>query len=297
MSEPVWHPRFRIPLTIRAATRPDALASTYDRSGSIPSIPTIHECASRVSGAWYPKGWASPSRLITGLRCHDRALGARAEADNFDIEGVVVDAQQAVLPGATVTVAERRPPGLTRTTATDAGWPLRVTTSLPPAGSIRCRSTIAGFATEIRENLDVQRRPARRAQLHAEAVERAGDGHRRRRVADGADDVRRGDSDDRSDGVREPAGARAQLLPSADARLQRRRARAPARTRSTSAAARCGTSAPTSTAPTTTRSGSRCSARRSSARAASRSRRSRKCSSSPTSSPPSSADTRPAWRA
>ena len=117
------------------------------------------------------------------------AASAAAQKPTFEIEGVVIDAQQAVLPGATVTL-QNVATGLSRETATDAERPLRLHRA-PARGSTSCRPTLAGFATEAPREPDVQRRPARRAQLHAEAVERAGDRHRRRRVAGGPDDERR----------------------------------------------------------------------------------------------------------
>ena len=76
---------------------------------------------------------------------------AAAQKPTFDIEGVVTDAQQGVLPGATVTL-QNIATGLTRDTATDADGRY-VFTSLPPAGQYILQTTLAGFATERRENL------------------------------------------------------------------------------------------------------------------------------------------------
>ena len=149
------------------------------------------------------------------------ARPALAQKPTFDIEGVVLDAQQAVLPGATVTV-QNVSTGLTRTTATDQSGRY-VVTALPPEGKYTLKVEIAGLRHRDPFEPGVQRRPARRAQLHAEAVERPGDGHRRRRVADGADDLVGGDVARSINGLREPAGQGAQLLPSPHARLQRRR--------------------------------------------------------------------------
>ena len=79
------------------------------------------------------------------------AAGAAAQKPTFDIEGVVTDAQQGVLPGATVTL-KNLATGLTRETATDANGRY-VFTSLPPAGQYTLQTALAGFATEQRENL------------------------------------------------------------------------------------------------------------------------------------------------
>src|SRR5712675_3733755 len=76
---------------------------------------------------------------------------AAAQKPTFDIEGVVTDAQQAVLPGATVTL-QSAATGLSREIATDANGRY-VFTALPPAGQYVLQTTLAGFATERRENL------------------------------------------------------------------------------------------------------------------------------------------------
>jgi len=79
------------------------------------------------------------------------ALPAAAQKPTFEIEGVVTDAQQGVLPGATVTL-QNAAIGLTRETATDANGRY-LFTSLPPAGQYTLLTALAGFATERRENL------------------------------------------------------------------------------------------------------------------------------------------------
>src|SRR6266704_1483600 len=76
---------------------------------------------------------------------------AAAQKPTFDIEGVVTDAQQGVLPGATVTL-QNVANGLSRETATDANGRY-VFTSLPPAGQYILQTSLAGFASERRENL------------------------------------------------------------------------------------------------------------------------------------------------
>ena len=55
-----------------------------------------------------------------------------AQTPTFSVEGVITDAQQAVLPGATVTIRNVAT-GLTRTAATDEGGRY-VITALPPEG-------------------------------------------------------------------------------------------------------------------------------------------------------------------
>jgi Carboxypeptidase regulatory-like domain/TonB dependent receptor len=76
---------------------------------------------------------------------------AFAQTPTFNLEGVVSDAQQAVLPGATVTV-QNIATGLTRTVTTDAGgrWVVR---ALPPEGRYKVQVDMQGFATEVRDNL------------------------------------------------------------------------------------------------------------------------------------------------
>jgi hypothetical protein len=79
----------------------------------------------------------------------DRA--AFAQNPTFNIEGVVSDAQQAVLPGVTVTV-QNVATNLTRVTTTDANGRF-VVSALPPEGRYKVQVEIAGFATEVREGL------------------------------------------------------------------------------------------------------------------------------------------------
>src|SRR3954452_14860602 len=76
---------------------------------------------------------------------------AAAQKPTFDIEGIVTDAQQGVLPGATVTL-QNVANGLSRETATDANGRY-VFTALPPAGQYILQTSLAGFASERRENL------------------------------------------------------------------------------------------------------------------------------------------------
>jgi outer membrane receptor protein involved in Fe transport len=79
------------------------------------------------------------------------AAPAAGQKPTFDLEGIVMDAQQGVLPGATVTL-HNVATGLTRETATDENGRY-VFTSLPPAGQYVLQTALAGFATERRENL------------------------------------------------------------------------------------------------------------------------------------------------
>jgi hypothetical protein len=76
---------------------------------------------------------------------------AFAQNPTFALEGLVMDAQQAVLPGATVT-AQNTSTGLTRTATTDEGGRF-VIRALPPEGRYSVKVELSGFATEVRENL------------------------------------------------------------------------------------------------------------------------------------------------
>jgi outer membrane receptor protein involved in Fe transport len=76
---------------------------------------------------------------------------AYAQKPTFDLEGVVSDAQQAVLPGVTVTL-QNLATGLSREATTDSNGRY-VFTSMPPAGQYVLTTELAGFATERRENL------------------------------------------------------------------------------------------------------------------------------------------------
>ena len=80
-------------------------------------------------------------------------LSAPASAQNptFNIEGVVTDAQQAVLPGVAVTITNTAT-GLTRTVTTGENGRY-VVRALPPEGRYRVQVEIAGFATQVRQDL------------------------------------------------------------------------------------------------------------------------------------------------
>ncbi len=86
---------------------------------------------------------------------------AHAQKPTFEIEGLVLDAQQAVLPGATVTV-QNVSTGLSRTTATDQNGRY-VVSALPPEGKYTLKVEIAGLRQRDPLEPRVQRRPARRA--------------------------------------------------------------------------------------------------------------------------------------
>jgi len=74
-----------------------------------------------------------------------------AQNPTFALEGVVTDAQQAVLPGVTVTV-QNTSTGLSRGATTDSGGRF-VITAMPTEGRYRVQVDLPGFATEVRDNL------------------------------------------------------------------------------------------------------------------------------------------------
>src|SRR5262245_18838900 len=91
------------------------------------------------------------ARCVCILACLTAiAAPAAAQKPTFDIEGIVSDPQQGVLPGATVTIRNLAT-GLTRETATDSNGRY-VFSSMPP-GEYSLQTSLAGFATERRENL------------------------------------------------------------------------------------------------------------------------------------------------
>jgi outer membrane receptor protein involved in Fe transport len=87
---------------------------------------------------------------------------ASAQTPTFAVEGIVTDAQQAVLPGATVTITNTAT-GLTRATTTDAGGRY-VFTAMPTEGRHRIQVELAGFATAVRE--DIVFNAGQRAAIH-----------------------------------------------------------------------------------------------------------------------------------
>jgi hypothetical protein len=76
---------------------------------------------------------------------------AWAQKPTFDIEGVVTDEQQAVLPGATVTI-KNTSTGLSRTAVTGENGRY-IFNSLPPEGRYELQAELAGFATQVRPDL------------------------------------------------------------------------------------------------------------------------------------------------
>ncbi len=83
--------------------------------------------------------------LVSGIRA------ASAQNPTFNVEGVVADAQQAVLPGATVTIRNTST-NLTRVITTDERGRF-VVRALPPEGRYDVTVELPGFATEVRQNL------------------------------------------------------------------------------------------------------------------------------------------------
>ena len=72
---------------------------------------------------------------------------ALAQNPTFNVEGVVSDAQQAVLPGVTVTI-HNLSTGLTRAVTSDAGGRY-VFVNLPPAGSYTISAELSGKLREL----------------------------------------------------------------------------------------------------------------------------------------------------
>ena len=172
-----------------------------------------------MSISWknWRRGFAA---LLIALGAHATAF---AQTPTFSLEGVVSDAQQAVLPGATVTITNTAT-GLTRTVVTDAGGRY-VITSMPTEGRYRVQVELTGFANAVRE--DIVFNAGQRALINfslrlstvQETITVAGDAPI---VQTTSSEV---STHDRSPGVRNAAGEGAQLLPAADARLERGRER------------------------------------------------------------------------
>ena len=76
---------------------------------------------------------------------------AGAQTPTFSVEGVITDEQQAVLPGASVTIRNVAT-NLSRTATTDETGRY-VFSALPPEGRYEISAELAGFATQLRNNL------------------------------------------------------------------------------------------------------------------------------------------------
>jgi hypothetical protein len=74
-----------------------------------------------------------------------------AQTPTFNVEGVVTDEQQAVLPGVTVTIRNVAT-GLTRTVATNESGRY-VFSALPPEGRYQIESELTGFASQVLSDL------------------------------------------------------------------------------------------------------------------------------------------------
>jgi outer membrane receptor protein involved in Fe transport len=79
---------------------------------------------------------------------------ATAGANNFDLSGIVIDANGGVLPGANVTV-RNVDTGVTRTAVTD-GHGRYSFTALPPTGRWTITVELQGFQSQVREGLQFQ---------------------------------------------------------------------------------------------------------------------------------------------
>jgi hypothetical protein len=98
---------------------------------------------------WNTRSWQNG--LLVLLLFAGGIRAAAAQNPTFSLEGVVTDAQQAVLPGATVTL-QNMSTGLVRVATTDDGGRFVITT-MPTEGLYRLQVDLAGFATEVRENI------------------------------------------------------------------------------------------------------------------------------------------------
>ena len=96
--------------------------------------------------------WNSWKRGFTALLIVVTAHAAAfAQTPTFAVEGIVSDTQQAVLPGATVTITNTAT-GLTRTMVTDSGGRY-VFSAMPTEGKHRLQVDLPGFAKAVREDI------------------------------------------------------------------------------------------------------------------------------------------------
>src|SRR5690349_21714500 len=99
-----------------------------------------------------PMSWKHGKRgIATLLIVFATHVIAFAQTPTFAVEGVITDAQQAVLPGATVTITNTAT-GLTRSTITDTGGRY-VFAAMPTEGKHRIQVELTGFSTSVREDI------------------------------------------------------------------------------------------------------------------------------------------------
>ena len=89
--------------------------------------------------------WRCLLTLLCVLLAPVVSRSAAGQTPTFAIEGVITDAQQAVLPGVTVTV-QNTATGLGRTVTSDEGGRY-VIRGLPPEGQYRVQTELAGFSS------------------------------------------------------------------------------------------------------------------------------------------------------
>ena len=103
---------------------------------------------------------------------------AAGQTPTFALEGVITDAQQAVLPGVVVTV-QNTATGLVRTVTTDDGGRY-VIRGLPPEGQYRVQTELAGFSSQVRQGLIFNAGQNAVLNFTMQAVDGPGNGDRRR---------------------------------------------------------------------------------------------------------------------
>src|SRR5687767_5603848 len=95
--------------------------------------------------------WRCLFAVVCALVLPVVARSATGQTPTFAIEGVITDAQQAVLPGVTVTV-QNTATGLVRTVTSDEGGRY-VIRGLPPEGQYRVQTELSGFSSQVRQGL------------------------------------------------------------------------------------------------------------------------------------------------
>ena len=214
------------------------------------------------------------------------ATSAAAQQTTGNIQGRIVDAQKAAIPGVTVT-AKSATTGFTRTEVTDAEGVYRLTAL--PVGIYDVHAELSGFASVRTQGRRRQRRPDGRLQHRLEGGRRGRDRQRHGGIAADRDhDLvgrrrrrhRRASRACRSTAASSPTSRRRSRASASASTPTRPRARS-SRRRSTAATAATSTTRSTAATTTTTPSAACCSC--------SRSRRSRSSTSSPSASRPSTA--------